>query len=165
MITANPGDVLAEAWQRQTGRLQPGALGDLVVIASPTEGASRPDPFKTILRATETDVRLVVVNGKPLYGTEQLMPQASAAQTSRIPINGEMRHLTLTRFEGNDEPWSYKDVLKRLEEVRDDPKMAIESARRLAFAAIRTGIPPPLRLALDMPTGRVPVGGLPKELS
>ncbi|WP_177171098.1 hypothetical protein [Nitrosospira multiformis] len=27
MITANPGDVLAEAWQRQAGRQQPGALG------------------------------------------------------------------------------------------------------------------------------------------
>ena len=37
MITANPGDVLAEAWQRQAGRLQPGALGDMVVIASHTE--------------------------------------------------------------------------------------------------------------------------------
>jgi cytosine/adenosine deaminase-related metal-dependent hydrolase len=165
MITANPGDVLAEAWQRQAGRLQPGALGDVVVIASHTEGASRSDPFKTILRATETDVRLVMVNGKPLYGTEQFMQQASSAQTSRISVNGEMRRLALTRFEGNDEAWSYKDVLKRLEEVRDDPKTAIESARRLAFAAIRTGAPPPLRLALDMPTGRVPVGGLPKDLS
>jgi hypothetical protein len=76
-----------------------------------------------------------------------------------------MRRLALTRFEGNDEAWSYKDVLKHLEEVRDDPKAAIESTRRLAFAAIRTGAPPPLRLALDMPTGRVPVGGLPKDLS
>lgn len=48
MITANPGDVLDQAWRRQAGRLQPGALGDVVVIAG---GRTRPeaDPFKTIL--------------------------------------------------------------------------------------------------------------------
>lgn len=165
MITANPGDVLAQAWQRQAGRLEPDALGDVAVIATHAEAGSRPDPFKTILHATEADVRLVVVDGKPLYGTEPLMRQAGAARTSRISVNGETRRLALTKFEGDGEPWSYKEVLTRLEEVRDDPKAAIESARRLAFAAIRSGHPPPLRLALDMPTGRVPVGGLPKDLS
>ncbi|SOD41971.1 amidohydrolase family protein [Nitrosovibrio sp. Nv4] len=165
MITANPGDVLAEAWGRQAGRLEPDALGDVAVIAAHAKAGSRPDPFKTILRATEVDVQLVVVDGRPLYGTERLMQEAGVTQTNRIAINGETRRLALTRFEGDGEPWSYKEILARLEEVRDDPKAAIESARRLAFAAIRSGDPPPLRLALDMPTGRVPVGGLPKDLS
>ena len=165
MITANPGDVLAQAWHRQAGRLQPGALGDVVVIAA----RPKTDPFKTILRATEADVRLVVVNGQPLYGTEALMRQAGATHTSEINLNGQLqgqsRRLALTRFDADVQSWSFGEVLKRLEEVRTDPKAAIERSRRLAFASIRSGGAPRLRLALDMPTGKVPVGGLPKNLA
>ncbi|SCX95798.1 Cytosine/adenosine deaminase [Nitrosospira sp. Nl5] len=164
MITANPGDVLARAWQRQAGRLQPGALGDVAVIAAGAKGGARGDPFKTILHATEADVRLVVVDGRPLYGTKELMEQAGATRTSEISLGGQPCRLALTRFDAARQPWSFKDILKRLEEVRDDPKTAIENSRRRAFAAVRAGGAPPLRLALDMPTGRVPVGGLPKNL-
>ncbi|MGH8761959.1 MAG: amidohydrolase family protein [Nitrosospira sp.] len=165
MITANPGDILAQAWQRQAGRLQPGALGDVAVIAAGTKAGARTDPFKTILHATEADVRLVVVDGRPLYGTKEFMKKAGVVQASEISIGKQSRRLSLTKFDAAGQSWSFKDVIKRLEEVRDDPKTAIEDSRSLAFAAIRSGGTPRLRLALDMPTGRVPVGGLPKNLS
>ena len=164
-ITANPGDVLAQTWQRQAGRLQPGALGDVAVIAAGINAGARADPFKIILHATEADIRLVVVDGRPMYGTEGFMTQAGATQTSEINIGNQPRRLVLTKFDAGGQPWSFKDVLRRLEEVRAHPKIAIERARGLAFAAIRSGGVPRLRLALDMPTGRVPVGGLPKDLS
>ena len=130
MITANPGDVLAEAWQRQAGRLQPGALGDVVVIAAGAEATSRPDPFKSILRASEADVRLVVVNGKPLYGTEQLMQQADAAQTSRISVNGETRRLALTRFEGNDVAVNHDALEHRAATVKNIDDLVVEYVHR-----------------------------------
>lgn len=161
MITANPGDALERAWQRQAGRLQPGALADVVVIAA----RPRADAFKTILHATEKDVQLVVVAGRPVYGTAALMTQAGAGETSELAVNGESRRLALSRFTDGGGPWSFAEVLERLEEVRADPKAAIEESRRQAFAALREGGPPRLRLALDMPTGRVPIGGLPKDLS
>lgn len=162
MATANPGDALARAWQVQAGRLQPGALGDVAVTAAPA-GA---DPFKTILRATEDDVRLVIVGGRPLYGVAALMARAGAQPTSPLVVHGQERRLALTRFdERAGQPWSFAEVLARLEAVRAQPKAAIEAARTHASAALRSGAPPRLRLALDMPTGRVPVGGLPKDLS
>jgi cytosine/adenosine deaminase-related metal-dependent hydrolase len=160
MITANPGDALAKAWNRQAGRLQQKALGDLVVIAA-AKGA---DPFKTILAATEFDVELVVIGGRPIYGTAGCMQEARATQTSAVMMNGQARQLALTRLDGAGAPWSFDEVLTRLEEVRAHPKEEIENARRRGFAARRAGDPPPLRLALDMPTGRVPIGGLPKDL-
>jgi cytosine/adenosine deaminase-related metal-dependent hydrolase len=160
MITANPGDVLARAWQLQAGRLQPGAIGDLAVIAA----GRRADPFAAILAATERDVRLAVVGGRPLYGTEELMARARAAPQCSLTVKGERRRLALDRLGAPGQPWSFDDVLARLEEVRADPGTAIEQARRRAFAALRAGAEPPLRLALDMPTGRVPIGGLPKDL-
>ena len=100
-----------------------------------------------------------------MYGAEGFMTQAGATQTSEINIGNQPRRLVLTKFDAGGQPWSFKDVLRRLEEVRAHPKTAIERARGLAFAAIRSGGVPRLRLALDMPTGRVPVGGLPKDLS
>jgi 5-methylthioadenosine/S-adenosylhomocysteine deaminase len=55
MVTCLPGDILARAWNRQIGRLQPGAQADLVVI-----NAKRgPSPFPTIVHATEEDIDLV----------------------------------------------------------------------------------------------------------
>jgi cytosine/adenosine deaminase-related metal-dependent hydrolase len=164
MITANPGDALVPAWGIQAGRLQPGASGDVTVIAA----APGVDPFKTILRATEDDVQLVVIGGRALYGVGTFMARAGAtpATTSALQVNGQARRLALTRFDGSPgQPWSFAEVLARLEAVRSDPKAAIEEARALAFAALRSGDPPRLRLALDMPTGRVPVGGLPKDLA
>lgn len=93
------------------------------------------------------------------------MSRAGATQTSAISVVSQSRRLALTQFNAGNQPWSFGDVLNRLEEVRADPKAAIEQARNLAFAAIRSGAAPGLRLALDMPTGRVPVGGLPKDLA
>lgn len=160
MITANPGDVLAEAWGVQAGRLQPGALGDLAVIAAPA-GA---EPFKTILDATERDVRLVLVGGRALYGTAGLMKQAGATQTSALKVGTQSRRLALTRLDTPGQAWSFDEVLARMNQVRSSPKQSIEQARARASASVRAGEPPALRLALDMPTGRAPVGGLPKDL-
>jgi hypothetical protein len=93
------------------------------------------------------------------------MQQAGASGASALTINGKQRELALTKLGSNGGAWSFDEVAARLEEVRADPKGAIEASRRRAFAALRTGEPPPLRLALDMPTGMVPIGGLPKDLA
>ena len=60
---SNPGDVLARSWGRQIGRLQPGAIADIVVI----EAASRAAPSAVVGgdRAGGAARR----GGGPLYGT------------------------------------------------------------------------------------------------
>lgn len=161
MITANPGDILASAWGRAIGRLQPGAMADIAVISATVDA----DPFKTIVEATEKGVELVLVGGKPVYGNSALMKMAGAVGTSGLDINGERRDLALTRFDAPSQPWTFAQVLARMEEVRTDPKKEISKARGRAYDGAIRGDRPALRLALDMPTGRVPVGGLPKDLS
>ena len=63
--------------------------------------------------------------------------------------------------------WEWDEVVRRLEKVRDDPKGQIEGglARLAAWAGPVDSAEAPLRLALDMPTGLGPVGGLPKDLT
>jgi cytosine/adenosine deaminase-related metal-dependent hydrolase len=162
MMTCVPGDVLRRAWPVQVGRLQPGAIADVVVVdAKPGVNA-----FKRVVAATERDVRLVVVNGKPAYGTKALMTSAGATTTTTVKVAGESRTLSLTRPDDPARTWRFGDVVARLEEVRDDPKKHIEAAqaRLAAWAGRLDAREAPLRLALDMPTGVAPVGGLPKDL-
>lgn len=164
MVTSGPGDVLARAFGRQLGRLRAGALADLVVIR-----ASRStEPFHRVVTSTEDDVHLVVVGGVARYGTPALMTAAGAPTTSALTVNGRSMRLSLARPDDPTTTWDWDDVVARMEEVRDDPRTAIEDAQgALADAAdLADATPgtPPLRLALDMPTGLGPVGGLPHDL-
>jgi hypothetical protein len=161
MITTNPGDALAAAWGVAVGRLQPKALGDVVVVkANGTANA-----FDRVLRATERDVQLVVVGGRPVFGTAAFMDKAKATTVSELTVAGESRVLSMSRFDARGEAWSFQEVLHRMEQVRADPRGEIERAQARAYAGALRGDPPGLRLALDMPTGQVPIGGLPKDLS
>ncbi len=163
MVTSNPGDALARSWHRPVGRLQPGAIGDVMVVAAPT---SRADPFATLVAATERDIELVVIDGNARYGKPGLMRAAKAKPSVPITIAGQRRALALTKPDDATAPWPWTSVVDRLEEVRANPKAAIKKAQQgLAAWAGRLDQPDaPLRLALDMPTGRAPVGGLPKDL-
>ncbi len=183
MVTTNPGDVLARSWRRQVGRLQPGSVGDVLVIRA-TRGT---DPFRALVSARERDVDLVVIGGRAQYGTPALMAAAGSTVTTSLTVDGEARAMLLPRPGDPAGAWEWHDLMARLEEVRANPKRAIEKGRVKQDAATaasylarsrnggwpqsptsqsRTLLPPtPLRLALDMPTGLAPLGGLPKTLS
>jgi 5-methylthioadenosine/S-adenosylhomocysteine deaminase len=163
MVTCNPGDLLALPWGRQVGRLQPGAIADLVVVHAKPRAVA----FHTIVKATENDVELVVIDGRPRYGTPALMSAAGADQVTPLEVAGQQRQLSLSRSDDPSTAWKWQDVVDRIEEVRADPKGQIQNAqaRLAAWAGRMDQREAPLRLALDMPTGLAPVGGLPKDLS
>ncbi len=160
MVTSGPGDVLARAYGRQLGRVQEGAVADLVVLR-----ASRStEPFHRIVTSREDDVDLVVVGGVPRYGTPELMTSAPTQTT--LTVGGRPMVLSLAQPDDPDTAWDWDDVVARMEEVRADPTRAISDAQGM-YADAR-GHPEqeqPLRLALDMPTGLAPVGGLPHDLA
>jgi 5-methylthioadenosine/S-adenosylhomocysteine deaminase len=162
MVTANPGDVLARAWPQRIGRLQPGAVGDVTVVRAPASA----DPFAALVAATERDVELVVIAGQARYGRPALLAAAGAQAPTTIEVAGEQRALALSRPRDPAAPWSWDEVIARLEQVREDPKREIEAARALlaAWAGRLDHRDAPLRLALDMPSGLGPVAGLPKDL-
>jgi hypothetical protein len=162
MVTCGPGDVLARSWGRQVGRLQPGAIADLVIVRA----ESRAKPFPRIVAATERDVELVVIDGRARYGTPEWMANAGADPTTPLSVAGRDMLLSLTQPDDPAAGWAWQDVLDRMEEVRADPSGAIREAERgyAAFVGRLDAPDAPLRLALDMPTGLAPVGGLPKDL-
>jgi 5-methylthioadenosine/S-adenosylhomocysteine deaminase len=176
MVTCLPGDVLNRAWGRQVGRLQPGAQADVVVIKA-KPGAS---PFSTIVKVTEEQIDLVVIDGIPRYGTQELTANAMTAAasltgqmfgpsppgTTSIPVGSRTMRLLLTHPSQPPRLWEWTEVVERMNEVRENPRREVEEAqaRFAEFAGRLDEVDAPLKLALDMPTGLAPIGGLPKNL-
>ena len=70
MVTVSPARILG--WQGSLGSIEPGKLADLTVVAGQTE-----DPYDHLVGATETDIRLVVIDGTGRYGTPALLQRLS----------------------------------------------------------------------------------------
>lgn len=66
LATRNAAEILG--WQAVFGSLEPGKRADLLVVRH-----RKGDPYQRLLRAEESDVQLVVINGVPRYGSVRLM--------------------------------------------------------------------------------------------
>jgi hypothetical protein len=146
----------------------PGGLGDLVVVA-----ARRSDPWANLVQAREQDVQLVVVGGRPVYGTRSLMRAAGVEATTALGIGRERRHVTLRDPDAPTRSWTWDRVRRQLADVAADPHGAITRAH-VALAAASTRFDPleagsahvvaamaPLVLEPDMPGGAHAVAGPP----
>jgi len=115
MATANPAE--AVGWSDHVGRVKPGLLADLLVVE-----ARRPDPYDNLIRATERDVRLVLVGGRPVYGRVGLMREAGAGEeVDRVTVAGQPRSVALVVPGIQDADMRWPQVVSELEAVRTDP--------------------------------------------
>jgi 5-methylthioadenosine/S-adenosylhomocysteine deaminase len=144
-VTANPA--AAVGWADRLGRVRAGLLADLLVLAR-----RHPDPWRNLIEATERDVRLVMVGGRPLYGTPGLMAAAGAGDREPIVVAGRRREIALVDPATPDADMTWRQVLAALEAARRDPVAAEQ--RVLAAAAV--GVEP-LRLLPDDPGGEPPL--------
>jgi 5-methylthioadenosine/S-adenosylhomocysteine deaminase len=127
LVTANPGQALSAVWPHPVGHIQAGALADLLVVAR-----RHPDPYRNLIAATETDVRLAVVGGRARYGTGSLL--AAAGATTATPLRaGRLRRA----IDYGDAAVTWPKVLAALERVRANPQEAADRAADAlaAFAA------------------------------
>jgi 5-methylthioadenosine/S-adenosylhomocysteine deaminase len=146
MVTANPADALG--WSDRIGRVRPGLLADLLVLRR-----NQPDPHRNLIEATEQDVRLVLVGGRPVYGTPAFMRSSGAHEPEPIAVGGRRRSISLRDPGVPDADMTWRGVLAALEAVRRDPAGAHERVQVAAAAAGEE----PLRLIPDDPGGEPPV--------
>jgi 5-methylthioadenosine/S-adenosylhomocysteine deaminase len=145
LVTANPGQALSGLWPHPVGSIQAGGLADLVVVAR-----RHPDPYRNLIQATETDIRLVLVGGHPRYGTRPLMTAAGATNPTQIRLG------RLTRaIDYGDPTITWAKILADLERVRTNPQQAVQQA--VANLQVITTASPaaddtPFVLLPDMPT-------------
>jgi len=91
-VTINAAKVTM--WDSQTGTLTTGKLADLLVLES-----RHADPFENLVRATERDIRGVVIDGVARYGDIDLMQQAEPhfPTLEQLVVGGRKRGLHLTQ--------------------------------------------------------------------
>jgi hypothetical protein len=151
MATRTAAEILK--WDRALGSVEGGKRADLLVVDG-TAG----DPYESLVRARETTVRLVVINGVPRYGTRDLMgPLGGGDQTVRV--GGETRQLFLRQESVLEEvaalpltrarsmlSGAFRDIRKLARELETRPDTRAVRARRVPADA-----PEPLvwTLALD----------------
>ena len=76
-------------WDGMLGTIATGARADLLAI----EGTAG-DPYDALLRARETDIRLVMINGVARYGAPALM-ELLAPEHETVRVGGQLRRLFL----------------------------------------------------------------------
>ena len=107
MVTVNPARSLG--WEDRVGRLREGLAADLLVIsASPSD---RNDPYGALIRATEADVRLVMVGGDALYGDADVMEELKPGDHELIGGPGLTKAIDTTRV-GVHKGWQTADELQ-----------------------------------------------------
>jgi len=87
MATRTAAKILG--WSAAVGTLEPGKRADLLVV----KGTSA-DPYDQLIRAKESDISLVVINGIPRFGRKPLMTALNATGES-LTIDGEARMVFL----------------------------------------------------------------------
>jgi len=143
MVTVNPASALK--WGRLLGRVKRGLHADLLVTAKRAA-----DPYRNLIESTERDVQLVMVGGRPVYGTSRLMRAAGAWKPEPIVVDGQSRAISLLIDGVADADMTWKETIRTLEQARRDPAgMAERGAER------EPGVTP-LRLFPDLPGGQPP---------
>ena len=94
------------------GSLQPHHFADLLVVHS-----QETDPYRALVNASPTDIRLVIIGGSPVYGDDDLMQTlAPTAQLEPVRVCGTMKVLdfdTEEELQGKP-PKSWKDTVDAL---------------------------------------------------
>jgi 5-methylthioadenosine/S-adenosylhomocysteine deaminase len=90
MVTRNAAAILR--WQAALGSLEAGKRADLVVL----DGAAA-DPYAGLIKAKETDVKLVLIGGVPRFGSPGLMAKCGVAAGEQVRVGGRPRVLFLAQ--------------------------------------------------------------------
>jgi 5-methylthioadenosine/S-adenosylhomocysteine deaminase len=122
-------------WDAADGVIAAGQRADLLVI-----DGSAADPYDALIRARETDIRLVMINGIARYGTSSLM-DALSPRDQTVRVGGQSRRLFLEQ-ETSDEavaPVSLSTATATLRKaLRDIAKLAKEAEKPRKVAARRS---------------------------
>jgi cytosine/adenosine deaminase-related metal-dependent hydrolase len=136
-------------WQRALGSIEVGKRADLIVVT----GRSG-EPYEALIRAPETAIRLVMINGVPRYGTPGLVA-ALGVTGERWRVGGRERALFLEQAGGDPDVGAVSMAAARAalqDALADLPQLArdIEARpRTVQRAALDAAEPVVWTLALD----------------
>jgi 5-methylthioadenosine/S-adenosylhomocysteine deaminase len=127
-------------WDAVAGTLETGKRADLIVI-----GGAAADPYDALIRARETDLRLVMINGVARYGVPEVMSQL-APDDQTVGVGGQTRRLFLQQETADP------DVAQvSLSTATATLLTALHDIAKLAKATEKAQLKVPARRLLDSP--------------
>ncbi|MHA1638159.1 MAG: amidohydrolase family protein, partial [Candidatus Thorarchaeota archaeon] len=91
MVTTNAAEICG--WEDQIGKIKVGYHADLLVLDNWNETLS---PYRTLINAIDFDVKLVTVEGNPLYGLTEYFDTLKPGDYETIEFEGWCRALDIT---------------------------------------------------------------------
>jgi 5-methylthioadenosine/S-adenosylhomocysteine deaminase len=129
MATRTAAEILK--WDKSLGSLEKGKRPDVLVVDG--DGG---DPYEHLLKATERDVALVVVAGRPRYGKRSLVERLGGEGLEDVTIGGRKRVLNLKQTSADPAVGKIS-----LAEATDRLRDALQNLKQLALDAERRGTP------------------------
>ena len=105
MVTSNPAKAMK--WDQYVGTIEVGKAADLVVLDN-----INTNPYRNMINAIDTDVRLTVIGGIPIYGDQDIM---SAMKGDDWEDAGLGKALDVTFIGVEDGGQSWEDIVSDLE--------------------------------------------------
>ena len=113
MVTSNAAEI--SKWSNFVGQIKTGMYADLVVIDSFHE-----NPYRNLIEAIDPDVRLTIVQGKPVFGDIDLMTEMKGNDWEYINGTGFSKAIDVTST-------TEVDGMKSWESIEDGLQMAMEN--------------------------------------
>jgi hypothetical protein len=152
MATRDAAAILG--WQQALGSIRPGARADLIVLDSTPD-----DPYRALVRAVETSLTLVMINGVPRFGTPSLLTRLGVtADGERLTVGGRQRMVYLEQESGDEVVAGVSlsqarrtlvDSFRRLPELARDLENGRSGPLRVFSERLARSGPPVWFLALD----------------
>jgi hypothetical protein len=126
-------------WDAALGSLQPGMRADLLVVKSTGD-----DPYGSLVDAQDDDIRLVVVDGVPRYGTRPLMRRLVPGAVLEDAPTGMPARRSLNFPDASAEPvvagLTLTEAVRRLTgALADLPALAARTGRSAPLTAMPDG--------------------------
>ncbi len=149
MATRDAAHILK--WDKVVGTIEAGKRADLIVI----DGTAA-DPYDALIRAKETDLRLVMINGVARYGIPEVMTMLAPNDNETVQVGGQIRRLFLKQETADPDvaqvPLS-KATTRLRKALHDIAKLAKETEKPKPARAVRRLLDAPAApvwsLALD----------------
>jgi 5-methylthioadenosine/S-adenosylhomocysteine deaminase len=103
MVTSNPA--AAAKWDNYVGQIKSGMVADLVIMDTFHE-----DPYRNLIEAVDADVRLTVVQGKALFGDEDIMTALKGDDWEPIQGGGVSKAIDITSTSVVDGSQSFASI-------------------------------------------------------
>ena len=127
-------------WGQALGSIEAGKRADLLVVNGKTG-----DPYELLIRARETSIRLVMINGVARYGLPALMSSLGAAGEA-VRVGGKQRRLFLAQETADPDVAAVS-----LAQAREALRVALRDLPQLASDLENASPAPAQGAALDAP--------------